>query len=144
MTNKSNESPELQVNDAELELRAQNLAAHIEAKYFSKKNSRPCVGLVWQLTGAKPHMAVDEIREMRESITDILVFLCDPEISKKFAEARGQNYYSRHFAKHLQRILDFLIDAKDKNVLAEIALFDLKEFGHDDQDLERLESDFCE
>jgi hypothetical protein len=145
MTSEINQTATHQATEAELELRAKKLVDHIEAKYFSQKligGERPCVGLVWELTGSRPHMAVDEIREMRSSFTDILAFLADPEIAEKFKKARNGNYNSRHFATHLKRVLNFLSDAGDEKVFAEMAVFDLENFAPDELHLQRLEEDF--
>lgn len=142
MTTQINQTLKLEPDEVELEQRRRKLQAHLEQKYFSKNNHSPSIGLVWSLTGSNPHLAVDEIREMKESFTDLLVFLCDPEIAEKFAKVRDGNYYSKDFAKHLKRVLVFLDDANDEKVFAEMALYDLKNFGTEEKGLRGLESDF--
>lgn len=145
MTNEVNQTLTDEMKEVELEQRRKKLIAHIEAKYFSQKlkgGPRLCVGMVWELLGSRPHKAVDEIREMKDSFTDLLVFLTDPEIAKKFEQVRDGNYFSRNFATHLKRVLHFLNEATEEKVYAEMAVFDLECFGYEEIDIQRLEEDF--
>lgn len=141
MTNKVNNSLAVETKEVELEQRRNKLVRHIETTHLAKMNASPCVGMIWELTGGNPHMAVDEIRDMKSTITDILVFMCDPEIAEKFKSV-NTSYTRGGFAKHLKRILNCLDDADDKNVFAEIAHYDLDNFGQEERDLVNFEHDF--
>jgi hypothetical protein len=131
-----------EAKELELEQRAEKIIEKIEATVINKalQSKWPCVAMVWALLGTTAHMASDEVEELKSTVTDLLVFLTDPEIAKRFEKVRG--YQSKDFATHLKRLMAFCDDADKREIYAEIALFELQSFGYTDTQIERLESDF--
>lgn len=114
---------------------------HFSANYKGVTRAN-CKELVLDLLGGDAHMAVDQIYEMKHVFTDLLVFLCDPEISMKFKKVR-RNVYSDHYADHLRRVLLFLDRANNPLTYAEIADQQLEDACVDEKTLNNLMSDYC-
>lgn len=132
-----------EAKELELEQRANSLITHLEKKYISKpmQSKWPCAALVWSLLGENAHMAVDRVDDMKETVLDLVVFLSDPEIAKRFEKVR-RGYSSESHAVHLRRLITVLDAAKEEEIAAEIAHFELSAFGHTEQQLDNLEGDF--
>jgi hypothetical protein len=104
----------------------QNEVQSLIKKYISENyggNKIPCAELCLYLFGWDAHKAEDKISEMRATITDLLTFLADPEISLAFQKVRTA--YSDNYPVHLGRLIYFLTDIDNPLAYAELANYQL-------------------
>ncbi|RYE30180.1 MAG: hypothetical protein EOP48_32135, partial [Sphingobacteriales bacterium] len=113
--------------DEEILQRHQKLEAFLKEYVTNCKDPYrfSCAGLVDDVLGGT-HRAVEEIQEMKATVTDLFVLLTNPDIAAKFKEVRSG--WSCDFADHLRRILVMLDWANNDLAIAEMALYELDNF----------------